>query len=216
MPFLWRSSNYRSLAGEGGLRFSARWHTAGRRIVYLAESPAGAMIELLVHLELDEADWPRSYHLLQVEYPADLRVETLKATPAKNWKRSLAATRKVGDAWLRSGRSSLARVPSAILPETWNVLLNPEHAESKRVRIVKTVRAEFDTRRLALSEREKESSRRWSLRTSALLRAASSPIPSSRTRSISATAARFPMPAGAARFSRRSVWFSLRDCRART
>ena len=85
MPFLWRISNHPSLSGEGGLHFSARWHTAGRRIVYLAESPAGAMVEALVHLELDETDWPRAYHLLQVEYPAGLSVETLKPTPAKSW-----------------------------------------------------------------------------------------------------------------------------------
>jgi RES domain-containing protein len=153
MPLLWRISNYPSLSGEGGLHYAARWHTAGRRIVYLAESPAGAMIEVLVHLELDETDWPRAYRLLQVEYPADLRVETLKPTPAKSWKTSLAATRKLGDEWLRSGRSALARVPSAILPETWNVLFNPVHPNAKQVRILRTIRAEYDPRLLALSSK---------------------------------------------------------------
>jgi RES domain-containing protein len=155
MPFLWRISNHPSLSGEGGLHYSARWHTAGQRIVYLAESPAGAMIEVLVHLELDETDWPRAYHLLQIEYPADLSVETLKPTPAKSWKTSLAATRKLGDEWLRSGRSALARVPSAILPETWNVLLNPDHVDSKRVSMTRTIRAEYDPRLLAASLKEK-------------------------------------------------------------
>jgi RES domain-containing protein len=155
MPFLWRISNHPSLSGEGGLHFSARWHTAGRRIVYLAESPAGAMVEALVHLELDETDWPRAYHLLQVEYPAGLSVETLKPTPAKSWKTSLAATRKLGDEWLSSGRSALARVPSAILPETWNILLNPDHPDSKRVTMVRAIRAEYDPRLLAASQKEK-------------------------------------------------------------
>lgn len=155
MPFLWRISNYLSLSGEGGLHFSARWHTAGRRVVYLAESPAGAMIEVLVHLELDEADWPRSYRLLQAEYPDGVAVETLKPATAKSWKTSLASTRKLGDEWLRSGRSALARVPSAILPETWNVLLNPDHPDAKRVRILRTLRAEYDRRLLALSDKEK-------------------------------------------------------------
>jgi RES domain-containing protein len=155
MPFLWRISNHPSLSGEGGLHFSARWHTAGRRIVYLAESPAGAMIEVLVHLELDETDWPRAYHLLQVECPAELSVETLKPTPSKSWKTSLTATRKLGDEWLHAGRSALARVPSAILPETWNVLLNPDHPDSRRVTMVKTIRAEYDPRLLAASLKEK-------------------------------------------------------------
>jgi RES domain-containing protein len=155
MPFLWRISNHSSLSGEGGLHFSARWHTAGRRIVYLAESPAGAMIEVLVHLELDETDWPRAYHLLQVEYPADLSVEILKPTPAKSWKTSLAATRKLGDEWLHSRRSALARVPSAILPETWNFLLNPDHPDSKQITMERTIRAEYDPRLLAASLKEK-------------------------------------------------------------
>lgn len=155
MPFLWRISNYQSLSGDGGLHFSARWHTAGSRMVYLAESPAGAMIEMLVHLELDETDWPRSWHLMQVECPSDLSVETLKPVPAKSWKTSLATTRRLGDEWLRSGRSVLARVPSAILPETWNVLLNPDHPESQQVRIVRMIRAEYDPRLLALSAKAK-------------------------------------------------------------
>ena len=155
MPSLWRISNYPSLSGEGGLHYSARWHTAGRRIVYLAESPAGAMIEVLVHLELDETDWPRTFHLLQVEYPAGLTLETLKPTPAKSWKTSLPATRKRGDEWLRSGRSALARVPSAILPETWNVLLNPDHPDAKQVRILRRLRAEYDPRLVAAAQKKK-------------------------------------------------------------
>jgi len=155
MPSLWRISNYESLAGDGGLLYSARWHTAGHRIVYLAESPAGAMIEALAHLELDESDWPRSYRLMQVEYPENLRIETLKPTPAKSWKTSLAATRRLGDDWLRSRRAALARVPSAILPETWNVLLNPDHSDAKHVRVVRTMRAEYDPRLLGAMAKEK-------------------------------------------------------------
>lgn len=148
MASLWRISNHSPLSGEGGLLYAARWHTAGHRIVYLAESPAGAMIEALVHLELDEADWPRSYQLIQVEVPDSLKMETLKPTPAKAWKLSLAVTRRLGDEWLRARRSALARVPSAIVPETWNVLLNPEHDDAKQVRVLKTIRAEYDPRLL--------------------------------------------------------------------
>jgi RES domain-containing protein len=155
MPLLWRISNYPSLSGEGGLLYSARWHTAGQRVVYLAESPAGAMIEALVHLELDEIDWPRSYQLTQVQYPDTLGVEALKATPARTWRTSLAATRRLGDEWLGARRSALARVPSAILPETWNLLLNPDHADAKQVRIVRSIRAEYDPRLIAALTKEK-------------------------------------------------------------
>ncbi|MGC2621265.1 MAG: RES family NAD+ phosphorylase, partial [Acidobacteriaceae bacterium] len=104
MPSNWRISNHASLSGDGGLHYSARWHTAGHPIVYFAESPAGALVEALVHLELDEQDWPRSYRLMQVEYPDTLKIETLERK-GRNWRTTLAATRKLGDEWLRSGRT---------------------------------------------------------------------------------------------------------------
>ena len=147
---LWRISKYSSLSGEGGLRYSARWHTAGRRIVYLAESPAGAMIEVLVHMELNEKSWPRYYDLMRVTAPDNLGVEAIRV-PGEDWKRSPDVTRKIGDQWLDSQRTVLARVPSAILPNTWNVLLNPAHRAANRVHIAETVRAEYDPRLFAKS-----------------------------------------------------------------
>jgi RES domain-containing protein len=143
---LWRISKYKSLSGEGGLFYSARWHTAGKRIVYLAESPAGALIEALVHLELNERNWPSHYDLLRIAVPDSIEVETIKVTDEENWKHLQSITRSLGDAWLSSRRSALARVPSAILPNTWNVLLNPEHPAAEQIRIVETTRAEYDPR----------------------------------------------------------------------
>src|SRR5438445_803119 len=66
---LWRLSRHESLNGEGGRRYGARWHSAGSPIVYLAESPPGALIEILVHLELDESELPPAYMLLPVTAP---------------------------------------------------------------------------------------------------------------------------------------------------
>jgi len=57
--FLWRISNHATLNGRGGLYTSARWHTAGRLVVYLAESSAGALLEALVHLELKPGRLPK-------------------------------------------------------------------------------------------------------------------------------------------------------------
>ncbi|WP_263366920.1 RES family NAD+ phosphorylase [Edaphobacter bradus] len=142
---LWRISKFNSLTGEGGLHYSARWHTAGRRIVYLAESPAGALIEALVHMELNQITWPRFYDLMQIAVPDDTKMETIEAT-GKNWKELPELTQELGDNWLRSMRTALARVPSAIMPDTWNVLLNPEHPSAAQIKIVRTTRADFDSR----------------------------------------------------------------------
>ena len=134
---LWRISNHATLDGEGGLIASARWHTQGHPILYLADSPAGALVEVLVHLELDPARLPRSYKLLKAEAPDDIsRREIGKAELAANWTQDLRSTRELGDEWLRSRSTALLRVPSAIVPETFNVLLNPHHPEAGRVRIV--------------------------------------------------------------------------------
>jgi RES domain-containing protein len=143
---LWRISGYNALSGEGGLNYSARWHTAGHRIVYLAESPAGALIEALVHAELNERSWPRLYDLMQIAVPDGLEVETLKISGGNDWKKSSSLSRALGDEWLRSKRTALARVPSAIVPNTWNFLLNQEHPAAAEVRIVETTRAEYDPR----------------------------------------------------------------------
>ena len=61
--FLWRISNHAALDGRGGLLAGARWHMAGQPIVYLAESPAGSLLEVLVHLELDLDNLPKSFKL---------------------------------------------------------------------------------------------------------------------------------------------------------
>ena len=134
---LWRISNHATLDGEGGLIASARWHTQGHPVLYLAETPAGALVEVLVHLELDPAHLPRSYKLLKAEAPDNIsRREIGKAELAANWTQDLRATRELGDGWLRSRSTALLLVPSAIVPETFNVLLNPHHPEAARVRIV--------------------------------------------------------------------------------
>lgn len=145
---LWRISNFRSLNGEGGLRYSARWHTAGRPIVYLAASPAGAMIEVLVHLELDEDDLPPSYTLLHVEAPSSLAIEDLHVGKRDDWKTDLPLSRSIGDAWLKGAKTALARVPSVILPDTFNYLLNPLHPDAKRIKIARAMKANFDPRLL--------------------------------------------------------------------
>jgi len=144
---LWRISNFHSLSGEGGLRYSARWHTAGRPVVYLATSPAGAMIEVLVHLELSEDDLPAAYTLLKIETSASVAIAELRVT-REDWKTNLALSRRLGDEWLKSGKTALARVPSAILPNTFNYLLNPLHHDAKHVRIAGSTGANFDPRLL--------------------------------------------------------------------
>ena len=135
--FLWRISNHSTLDGRGGLIASARWHSEGHRIVYMAETPAGALIEHLVHLELDPAHLPKSYRLLKAETPDASSISALDVTALpRNWASDQLTTRTMGDEWLALQNTALLRVPSVILPETFNVLLNPEHADAARIAVL--------------------------------------------------------------------------------
>ena len=142
---LWRISNYADLSGIGGVRFPARWHNKGRPIVYTAEHPAGALAEFLAHLDLE--DIPASFQLITIE--ADDAIVPLRLDPrtlAQDWAVNHAVTRKAGDAWLGGGESLLLRVPSVLVPDTFNLLINPLHDDTRRLRIVKAEKVPLDSR----------------------------------------------------------------------
>ena len=142
---LWRISRHRDLSGAGGLRAPGRWHERGLPIVYLAETPAGALLEACVHTSAN--DVPPNYTLLAIAVPAGIFLDILDADglPA-DWAGHLELTRELGSEWLRSMRSVLLRVPSALAPATFNVLLNPAHLEAGRVRIEAAFDYPFDPR----------------------------------------------------------------------
>jgi RES domain-containing protein len=146
MRTLWRISNYVDLGGWGGRKFSSRWTSLGRRVVYFAESPTAALVETLVHLEVDSEDIPDSYTLLKISVPDDLAVKSLDPPVGTDWKQNLDFTRRLGDAWLASKETPLVRVPSVIAPQTWNYLLNPEHPDAKQVAVAEVIRERFDNR----------------------------------------------------------------------
>jgi RES domain-containing protein len=143
--FLWRISNHDSLDGRGGLIASARWHSRGRPIVYLAATPAGALVEALVHLELKPNQLPKSYRLLKAEAPDDLPKMHFSAL-TDDWRQNETASRTLGDEWLSRAQAALLEVPSAILPETTNILLNPLHPDAARITVLWHEAYPFDQR----------------------------------------------------------------------
>ena len=129
---LWRLSRYVSLDGRGGLFAAGRWHSQGRPVLYAATSPSGALIEVLVHLDVEPEEIPDGYRLLGIDVPAgemnDARGEAIVDRPS-----NLDRSRALGDAWLHSCSSLLYRVPSAIISHTENVLINPAHPDMTKV-----------------------------------------------------------------------------------
>ena len=124
-----------------------RWHTQGSRVVYCAPNPATSLVEVLVHIEIDSEDLPDPLPYLEIEAPDRTSVGTVEVDAlGRNWQRNLEATRHAGDEWLRAGRTALLQVPSVIVPATWNVLINPQHTDSARIRVVRVHTQRLDPR----------------------------------------------------------------------
>jgi RES domain-containing protein len=146
---LWRISNYASLEGTGGLYASGRWHTKGHPVVYCSEDPSTALLETLVHLEIDIEDRPEFFQVLKIESAQDVSLEKVDIERlGLNWQDDLIRSRSAGDHWLRSQASLLLLVPSVLVPERRNYLVNPLHPESKSLRITGRYSHPFDGRLL--------------------------------------------------------------------
>jgi RES domain-containing protein len=143
---LWRISAHADLSGNGGLLVSGRWHRRGRRIVYLTDHPASALVEVLVHLEVDPEDLPENYHLLGIDIPDDVAFHPIDVDELAEWEDMPDLTGILGNSWLVLNQTALARVPSAIVPATVNWLLNPAHPDAAKARIAEVLPAPFDRR----------------------------------------------------------------------
>ena len=131
------------------MRTPGRWHFRGRRVVYCAQSPAAALLEILVHFEIDIQDLPVRYRLLKIEAPDDVQIERVSVDDLPvNWPQKTEVTRELGERWLVKGSAALLSVPSAIVPETLNILLNPAHQDAKRIVVVQTGEHAIDPRLL--------------------------------------------------------------------
>jgi RES domain-containing protein len=136
--FLWRISLYTSLSGIGAELESGRWHTAApeKRMVYLTEHPAVALVENLTSLDGDPSFFPTRFQLLRVTVSDTIQASNLSAKQLMNVDPQRSeTTQAIGDAWLDSGSSALLRVPSIPSPESWNYLLNPLHPDAAKIKL---------------------------------------------------------------------------------
>jgi|ERR1041385_1429400 len=141
---LWRINRHPDLSGEGGLRASGRWYDRGIHVVYLAETPAGALLESCVHTCSNNI--PPTYTLLAIAVPDDISIEALYvAIQPPDWVDQPEQTRRAGTEWLRSSVPPCCE-PSALVPATFNVILNPLHPDAKGLRIEARYGYPFDPR----------------------------------------------------------------------
>lgn len=137
------------LSGRGAELLGGRWNRPGSPAVYCAGSIALAALETSVHLALD--DLPLNRFLVGISIPDALwrtrEVHTAQTLPV-GWTARPAGkvSLDIGDVWLASGASALMQVPSVIVPEEFNVLINPRHPTAAQIKASKLRPWRFDER----------------------------------------------------------------------
>lgn len=134
--------------GEGARRFGGRWNSSGVAIVYASESKSLAVLEIRVHIEATTK--LKRYKCFSFEFDERLMEVFDPAMLPANWREEPPppSTQQMGDAWVKKASSVVLAVPSVIIPEERNFLVNPAHADFGKIKIGKPVDYAFDPRLL--------------------------------------------------------------------
>ena len=139
--------------GAGARIAGGRWNQKNIAIVYTAENRSLAVLELLVHISFAQLNVQHGFVTLQI--PKDAKIDELNMNDLpSNWRdaASIPALSAIGSRWAEGGKSVALRVPSVIVPEESNVLLNPTHSSFSSVIVSKPEVFKFDRRLLRLKQ----------------------------------------------------------------
>jgi RES domain-containing protein len=137
------------MAGKGAETTGGRWNRVGSAAVYTSTNIALAVLETLVHF--NTSNLPLNRILVRVNVPdrvwAARQVLTHTTAPV-GWNVFPAGKMSLdtGNAWIRGAMSALLEVPSAIVPEESNVLINPRHSDAPSIRVARLRVFDYDGR----------------------------------------------------------------------
>jgi RES domain-containing protein len=152
LPTAWRIVKKRdarsAFDGQGARLFGGRWNSPGIGVVYIASTRSLAALEMAVHL--DRATLLASFVLIPCTFHERLVTALDYSALPHDWRRDPAPSELalMGDAWVRSGQSAILAVPSAIVAEEVNFLLNPAHPDFHEIAIGRPETFDFDPRLL--------------------------------------------------------------------
>jgi RES domain-containing protein len=130
--------------GSGAMLHGGRWNSPGRRVIYAAETYAGALLENLVHAS---GSVPQSQGYVEIEIPSGLSIEEIKQDDLPRWDApSFEASRAFGDRWYDERRTLVLMVPSVVTLVERNVLINQEHPEFPSVQSSQALPVRWDVR----------------------------------------------------------------------
>ena len=137
----------RDLSGAGARLYGGRWNRKGSSIIYTSETRALSTLEYLVHV--DFTNLPPGLSLATLELPDDLLpVEIDPLGMPANWREwpPPGGLADIGTEWALSGESLLLRVPSAVVDNEFNILVNATHPDIRRIAVVNVEDYRFDER----------------------------------------------------------------------
>jgi len=125
-----------------------RWNSFSTKLVYTADSRALAILEVSVHLDLSE-DLPIDRYCVEIKIPDDITI--LEVNPkdlTEDWdaKPPSFTTQTIGDDFVNYNEAAVLKVPSSIVPQEFNYLINPNHKDSQKIKIVRSYKMNFDKR----------------------------------------------------------------------
>lgn len=142
------------LDGQGAALYPGRWNRAGQPMVYTSQTPELAMLELLAKVT------PATFGVrlaVEIELPAGARVEDAAPAVLETLLRGQDDDlREVGSSWALAGRSLALKVPSAVLPVSFNYVLNPAHPQATGLKVLRQVQVSLDPRLLSPATAERE------------------------------------------------------------
>ncbi|MEO7294079.1 MAG: RES family NAD+ phosphorylase [Ginsengibacter sp.] len=132
------------LSGQGAKIYGGRWNPVGFAALYISEFISLSILEILVRA--DKFTSPDAYTLLSIQIPEDsvsfIEIEKLKI----GWQQHIEYTKWIGEQFIKNNTTLTLKVPSAIVPQEHNFLINPLHKDFKKVKIISTDLLELDKR----------------------------------------------------------------------
>jgi len=133
------------LSGTGAKLYGARWNTKGTPMLYTAEHISLAVLELLVHSQFKH--FSISLDLITIQLPASFKAAEISVKKIKpGWEKDAGYSQFIGDEFVRNKQDLVLKVPSAIIQEENNFLVNPLHPDFKKVKIIETRSFKTDER----------------------------------------------------------------------
>ena len=133
-----------SLDGEGAKLKGGRWNSKGVPVVYTSTTISLSLLELLIHCA--SYDEIKSTILVRIQIPDSLNPPPSVLKLKSGWQTDTGYSQFIGTEFLISRSSLLLRVPSAIIPDESNMLINPLHPDMKKVKITSAAPFHFDSR----------------------------------------------------------------------